>query len=524
MKRLTVVLVVALAIGMAACSSSDDSSSSDDTSGGGETTDATEAASGDCSLDLAGNYGFVLNGTSGADPYVSGGLLTLDDQGGFTIEGSESIDGEVADASPAAGEYTVGDNCRIAATDSNGDRVFEASPVGDGAELRMIRTDQGTVTTGQAKRAAEDCTGESVAGSYGYAFNAIVYLDQPDFPSGPSPFAGGGVVTVADNGDLHLVDNASIAGEILDREYDGTVDISDDCTASGSVTLPDGAPTSTNPVNVDIVFVDNGNEAFIIQTDPGTFIGGSAKRMDLVADGTCSQADTAGRYGFVSDGTSDGTPFIGGGVIDLADDGTFTVDGRQSLDGEVGAASPDSGTWDMDEETCTGTAQGPNDGPLFSFAAVGDGTELRFIRTDDGNVVTGQAKRAAEDCTAENVTGSYGYAFNATVYLDQEGFPEGPSPFAGGGVVTVDGADGTVHLADSASIAGQILPREYDGTVEINADCTGTAAVELPAGAPTSANPVNVDVVWVDDRNEAMVIQNDPGTFIAGPARLQSFG
>jgi hypothetical protein len=512
------VVMLTFAVTAAACGGSEGDE------GGGTTSSGDPGGSGsgaDCSVSLAGRYGFVLNGTDGPDPFVAGGVLTLDEGGGFSIEGNQSVDGEVGAAAPATGEYTIGDNCRGSAVDSAGDRIFEFSPVGDGGELRMIRTDQATVITGLAKKAADTCSPESIAGSYGYGFNAIVYLDQPDFPTGPSPFAGGGVVTVGDSGELSLTDTASIAGKILDRRYSGTVDVKSDCTASGSVTLPDKAPTSANPVNVDIVFVDDGNEAFIIQTDPGTFIGGSARRQDLVADGGCSVADTAGRYGFVADGTSDGTPFVAGGVLELLDDGTFTVTGRQSLDGEVGTTTPDAGRWTLDEESCTGTAES-DDGPLLAFSAVGDGAELRFIRSDDGNVITGVAKRAAEGCTVDNVAGGYGYAFNATVYLDQEGFPQGPSQFAGGGVVTVD-ADGTVHLVDSASIAGQNLPREYDGTVEVKADCTGSAAVELPAGAPTSANPVHVDIVWVDDRAEAMVIQNDPGTFIAGPARRQTF-
>jgi hypothetical protein len=463
-----------------------------------------------------------LNGTDGPEPFVAGGILQLGNDGTFAIAGKQSLNGKVAAADPKAGKFTLDENCRGAAVDGAGNRLLEFSPVGDGKELRIIRTDQGSVITGTAKRAASDCTDANVTGSYGYGFNAIVYLNQPGFPQGASPFAGGGIVAVDDKAQLSLTDTASIGGLIRPRKYEGKLTVDKDCTGTAAVTLPAGAPTSANPVNVDVVWVNDRSEALIIQNDPGTFIAGSARRQVRRGTGGCPKGNVVGKYGFVSDGTSDGKPFVSGGTLDLADGGKLAVSGRQSVNFEVGPASPSAGTWAIDEATCTGTAALPDGSPMLAFSVVGDGTELRFIRTQPGTVITGTAKRAATGCTAANVAGGYGYAFNALVRLNQAGFPTGASPFAGGGVVTV-GGDGKAHLVDSASIAGQIRPRNYSGTVRVNDDCTGTAAVNLPAGAPTSANPVNVDVVWVDDRAEALLIQKDPGTFIAGAARRQTY-
>lgn len=475
-----------------------------------------------CAVDVAGRYGFVLNGTDGPEPFVAGGVLELSDDGKFAITGKQSLNGKVAVADPKAGTFTLDANCRGAAVDGAGDRLLEFSPVGDGRELRIIRTDQGSVITGTAKRAASGCNDANVAGSYGYGFNALVYLNQPGFPRGASPFAGGGIVAVDDKAHLSLTDTASIGGVIRQRKYEGALTVKDDCTGAAAVTLPAGAPTSANPVNVDVVWVDDRSEALIIQNDPGTFIAGSARRQISREKGACPNGEVAGKYGFVADGTFDGKPFVSGGTLELADGGTLALSGRQSINGEVGPASPPAGTWKIDEATCTGTAALPDGSPMLAFSVVGDGKELRFIRTQAGTVITGMAKQVATGCTATNVTGGYGYAFSAIVFLNQPGFPTGPSPFAGGGVVTV-GGDGKVQLVDSASIAGQIRPRKYSGTFRVNDDCTGAAAVNLPAGAPTSANPVNVDVVWVEARAEAMLIQTDPGTFIAGAARRQSY-
>jgi hypothetical protein len=508
MKRFASVIVAVAAISTA-CSSNGKSA-------------AKQQPSSKCSVDVAGRYGFVLNGTDGPEPFVAGGILELAKDGTFAITGKQSLNGKVAAAAPNAGKFTLDENCRGAAVDSAGDRLLEFSPVGDGKELRIIRTDQGSVITGMAKRAATDCTDANVAGSYGYGFNAIVYLNQPGFPQGASPFAGGGIVAVDGKANLSLTDTASIGGLIKPRKYEGKLTVDRDCTGGAAVTLPADAPTSANPVNVDVVWVEDRAEALIIQNDPGTFIAGSARRQVARGGGGCPKGNLAGKYGFVADGTSEGKPFVSGGTLSLAPDGTLALSGRQSVNGEVGAASPAAGTWTLDEPTCTGTAALPDGSPMLAFSAVGDGRELRFIRTEAGKVITGTAKRAATGCTASNVTGGYGYAFNAIVFLNQPGFPTGPSPFAGGGVVTIDGA-GKASLVDSASIAGRVLPRKYPGTVKVNGDCTGSAAVTLPAGAPTSANPVNVDVVWVEDRAEAMLIQTDAGTFIAGSARRQIF-
>jgi hypothetical protein len=478
----------------------------------------TPPPSGPCTLEtVAGRYGFVAEGDRGADPYVAGGILELRADGTLAQSGKESLDGAVASVS-ADGSFTLdAATCTGTAVDGSGAALMSFSLVGQGEELRFISTRPGSIITGYAKRMASGCSAESVRGRYGYAFNAIVYLDLPGFPTGASPFAGGGVVSVGDGASIELADTASIGGMIIPRSYEGTATITDDCTGSATVTLPANAPTSQNPVNVDVFWVDDGKEALLIQTDPGTFIAGSARRQEAAS---CSVASLAGKYGLVSKGSAAGAPYVSGGVLELGQDGSWSLDGKQSTDGNVAAAAPANGTFTVDGDSCIGTASDANGDAVLSFIAVGDDRELRFIRTDAGNVITGVAKPVASGCSNASVKGAYGYALNAIVYLDVMGFPMGASPFAGGGVVAVDGAGGLL-LADNASIAGQIFPRSYGGTTSVGADCTGSVSVVLPDTAPTSNNPVNVDVVWVDDGDEVLLIQKDTGTFIAGSARRQ---
>jgi hypothetical protein len=235
----------------------------------------------------------------------------------------------------------------------------------------------------------------------------------------------------------------------------------------------------------------------------------------------CKQAKLVGRYGFLATGNaigqSDTQPYASGGVLTFNADGTLTLEGSQTLDGTVGPVTPSSGNYTLNEN-CTGSATSGGQ-PFFEFVVVGKGDQVDFIRSDLGVVITGFAKRVAKKCTAKNVKGVFGYAFNAIVFnipLNNQVVPE--ALFAGGGKVSLD-ALGHAILDDTASFGGFVLPRHYEGTVTVNDDCTGVATVTLPPNAPTSANPVHVDAVWVDGRDSVLLIQTDPGTFIAGEAR-----
>lgn len=240
----------------------------------------------------------------------------------------------------------------------------------------------------------------------------------------------------------------------------------------------------------------------------------------------CTTSELAGRYGYLTTGhvvqDAADVPFAAGGVLELRRDGTFTLAGSQTQDGVVGPITPSQGTW-LVRSNCTGSASTAA-GPLFNFVVVGDRGKLEIIRTDLGVIVTGFAKRVATNCTLRNVRGAYGYAFNAIVYnLPIQGMVLPRAFFSGGGVVELSespAGQGLAVLDDTASFGGIVIPRHYEGTVEVGADCTGSAVVTLPPNAPTSTNPVNVNAIWVEDRSSVVLIQTDPGTFIAGEASI----
>ena len=251
----------------------------------------------------------------------------------------------------------------------------------------------------------------------------------------------------------------------------------------------------------------------------------AAPPLNILPGNGCDLSRTQGRYGYLLTGhiMNFGDPefYAAGGVLTLNDDGTFSMTGTQTQGGDVSPISPSSGTYTVDEN-CRGTAL-VGGKPYFNFVAVREGAQLEIIRTDLDAIVTGQAKKVARGCNIANVDSTYGYAFNAIVQnITIQGQFIAEAFFSGGGAVRIEAEDdgsGKAILDDTASFGGLVIKRHYEGTLDVSPDCTGRAVVTLPPNAPTTINPVTVDAVWTDDRNSVLLIQIDPGTFIAGEAK-----
>lgn len=251
----------------------------------------------------------------------------------------------------------------------------------------------------------------------------------------------------------------------------------------------------------------------------------AAPPLNILPGNGCDLSRTQGRYGYLLTGhiMNFGDPefYAAGGVLTLNDDGTFSMTGTQTQGGDVSPISPSSGTFTVDEN-CRGTAL-VGGKPYFNFVAVREGAQLEIIRTDLDAIVTGQAKKVARGCNIANVDSTYGYAFNAIVQnITIQGQFIAEAFFSGGGAVRIEAEDdgsGKAILDDTASFGGLVIKRHYEGTLDVSPDCTGRAVVTLPPNAPTTINPVTVDAVWTDDRNSVLLIQIDPGTFIAGEAK-----
>lgn len=262
----------------------------------------------------------------------------------------------------------------------------------------------------------------------------------------------------------------------------------------------------------------------VAAAEPAAAVPATGGRLPILPANGCDVPRTQGRYGYLITGTimNFGEPefYAAGGVLTLNGDGTFSMTGTQTQGGVVTPIFPDSGTYTLDA-SCRGVATADGQ-PYFNFVAVREGQQLEIIRTDLDAIVTGQAKKVARGCFLSNVDSTYGYAFNARVQnITVQGTFIAEAPFSGGGAVRIEvgPGEGQAILDDTASFGGLVIQRHYEGTVEVNPDCTGRAVVTLPPNAPTSTNPVTVDAVWVEERNSVLLIQIDPGTFIAGEAK-----
>jgi hypothetical protein len=87
-------------------------------------------------------------------------------------------------------------------------------------------------------------------------------------------FAAGGTFTLDAEGNVSGVDTASFNGMIVPRTYMATAGVNSDCTGSATITFPDG-----DVAHVNLVFVDNGKEVLLFETDPGTAITLAAKKQ-----------------------------------------------------------------------------------------------------------------------------------------------------------------------------------------------------------------------------------------------------
>jgi hypothetical protein len=100
-------------------------------------------------------------------------------------------------------------------------------------------------------------------------------------------------------------------------------------------------------------------------------------------------------------------------------------------------------------------------------------------------------------CSNARVAGDWGYTKTGTLFL-----PTGAAvPFATMGKLVFD-ADGTLSGVNNGSVNGTVSNDVLRGTFEINADCTGTATVEVYDQAGTLLRTIGMALVVDDNSTE----------------------
>jgi len=113
----------------------------------------------------------------------------------------------------------------------------------------------------------------------------------------------------------------------------------------------------------------------------------------------------------------------------------------------------------------------------------------------------------AHECTVSNAAGRYGYTSSGTIVNPAVG------PFTAVGHTTLT-ESGTFSGAQTTSIAGNAVEETIQGTFSINADCTGSATVNVYHGT-TLARMSLINLVWDNHLKEFRAIFLTSGTNIS---------
>ncbi len=135
--------------------------------------------------------------------------------------------------------------------------------------------------------------------------------------------------------------------------------------------------------------------------------------------------------------------------------------------------------------------------------------KLKMARTTLGLILfatlVGMAPAAhARSCSLQGVSGRYGYTISGSI------------PTLGGvaavGHISLD-AEGNVTGAQTASFNGAIVQETLSGTYAVNADCTGTATVNV-FHSGVLVRTSSFGVVWDNNQRELRAIFLTAGTVL----------
>jgi hypothetical protein len=112
----------------------------------------------------------------------------------------------------------------------------------------------------------------------------------------------------------------------------------------------------------------------------------------------------------------------------------------------------------------------------------------------------------AHDCTVSDVAGKYGYTSSGSIVS-----PAVAALVAVGRVNFTEA--GTFSGAQTTSIAGNLVDETVQGTFAVNADCTGTATVNVYHGI-VLARTTRINLVWDDHARGVRAIFLTTGTAI----------
>lgn len=229
------------------------------------------------------------------------------------------------------------------------------------------------------------------------------------------------------------------------------------------------------------------SSAFSTSALAGTFV------FNLVGplDATGSPESTVGSF------TTDNTGSITGGVQDSSENGAIFT--NEAISGtSIQVAANGRGTASLS------TAAGPRN---FAFYVV-DANRIKLVETDSLPKLAGDAFRQSGTISNSSLAGPFAFTV--------AGNDVGIGPFAGGGVLTSDGAGnittGTEDFNEAGSTSVNI---GLSGTYTVSANGRGTAVIN-------SGTTGMLNLVLYPTTNGVQLLETDTGTVVSGTAFAQS--
>jgi hypothetical protein len=234
---------------------------------------------------------------------------------------------------------------------------------------------------------------------------------------------------------------------------------------------------------------------------------------------SCSNGTASGTYGYRMNGVIVGVgPVLVNGFFTHNPNGTMTGTVHLTIAGQqIPNASWTDGTFTTKSD-CTGSGRffvaALNQEITYNFIATDGGQQIDLLNTNAGNAFHGVGRRISQhgrapSCNNGTILGSYGYRL--------EGSLPGVPHLTVGGLVNNSlgsGFSGVITGTDSVSFYGQLVPREYEGTYQLNNNCTGTGVYTDNIG-----NTIHYTFVVIDGGAEMYLQATDPGSAVSGWAR-----
>jgi|SRR5580658_2335587 hypothetical protein len=233
--------------------------------------------------------------------------------------------------------------------------------------------------------------------------------------------------------------------------------------------------------------------------------------VPLSAD-VCNPTALQGSYGFQLSGdttiSGEKKPVSNVGRMVLGADGGISGYSTVMFAGLL-LGNPVTGTYEANWDCTVSWSLQDDSGAFqhFSGTATSDGKTVHFRQTDPGGAQNGTMARTSAECKATDIKKQYSFTLSGTSTPMLPG--ETSSRVDAKGLIQADeNGNFKLTLAGAAAAA-------TDVTIAVDAECIVDLGLVIPAkDAGTSATPMALHGVLVEEGKKILAIQTDPGAMV----------